>query len=125
MEATSRKKPGVDAGLVLGKAVARAAERLGVSRRELAAAIGISEATLSRVTRGKPIDPESKAGELAILFVRLFRSLDAMVGGDEAQARAWLRADNAHLGAPPVDLVLRAEGLVRVIGYLDALRGKV
>ena len=32
----------------------------------------------------------SKPFELGVLFVRLFRSLDAIVGGDEAVASAWL-----------------------------------
>jgi hypothetical protein len=85
----------------------------------------VSEATLSRVSRGRPLDPAGKAGELARLFVRAFRSLDALVGGDEARAQAWLRADNAHLGGPPAELVSSAEGLVRVLIYLDALRGRI
>jgi hypothetical protein len=60
-----------------------------------------------------------------LLFVRLFRSLDAVVGGDEAQARAWFRASNHHLGGIPAERVQSVEGLVDVVNYLDALRGKL
>ena len=48
----------------------------------------------------------------------MFRSLDSIVGNDDA-ARAWFTSDNHALGARPVDLILHTEGLVRVIFYLD------
>lgn len=109
---------------VLTKAVGRAADRLAVSRRELAAALGVSEASLSRLAHGKRrIDPESKEGELALLFVRVFRSLDALLGGDDERSRRWLRAYNHHLGAVPAELLGSVAGLVRVADYLDAMRG--
>jgi hypothetical protein len=57
--------------------------------------------------------------------VRLYRSLDALVGGDDSQARAWLHAENAHLGGVPAQLIRRVEGLVDVIQYLDAMRGRL
>ncbi|MBN9063955.1 MAG: DUF2384 domain-containing protein, partial [Rhizobiales bacterium] len=60
-----------------------------------------------------------------LLFIRLFRSLDAITGGDEAAARAWLRADNTALGGKPIDMILRISGLLDVIGYLDARRAVV
>lgn len=124
MPAAPQTAPRPDPGLVLGKATLRAAEQLGVSRRELAQTLGVSEATLSRLARGKPLDPEAKAGELALLFIRVFRSLDALVGGDAGQARAWLRAGNDHLGGTPAELLASVEGLMRVLSYLDALRGR-
>jgi transcriptional regulator with XRE-family HTH domain len=110
--------------VVLTRAVLRAAERLGLNQRELAAVLGLSPSTLSRLPR-RPLDPATKEGELAILFVRLYRSLDALLGGDAEKARRWLHADNRHLGAVPADLVRTITGLVHVIEYLDALRGKV
>jgi hypothetical protein len=69
--------------------------------------------------------PEQKSWELAALFVRLFRSLDALVGSNEAQARAWLDGENAGLGGIPRQLIGKAEGLVRVVQYLDAARGRI
>jgi transcriptional regulator with XRE-family HTH domain len=112
------------ADLVLTRALLRAAERLGLSQRDLAAVLGVSPSTLSRLPR-RPLDPRSKEGELAILFVRLYRSLDALLGGDTDQARRWLHAPNHHLGGTPAELVRTVTGLVHVIEYLDAMRGKV
>lgn len=113
-----------DPSHVLTVAVRSAAKRLGVSQKELAAILGISAASLSRLTRGgRVIDPGSKEGELALLFIRLFRSLDALVGGNEASAKRWLRAGNHHLSGVPLDLIQKVQGLVRVVEYLDAMRG--
>ena len=108
---------------VVTKAVVRAAERLDVSNRLLAAVLGLSEATVSRMSTGSyELAAASKPFELAVLFVRLFRSLDAITGGDSAVARAWLRNDNTVLGAAPISLVTSVSGLVNVVGYLDARR---
>ena len=112
------------ADVVLTRALLRAAEGLGLSQRDLAAVLGVSPATLSRLPR-RPIDPQSKEGELAVLFVRLYRSLDALLGGQTAKAQAWLHATNHHLGGVPADLIRTIPGLVHVIEYLDAMRGKV
>ena len=122
---STRPLPAGDPALVLTKAVRSAAERLGVRNRALAEMLGTSEASVSRLSGGRTIDPASKEGELALLFLRLFRSLDALVGGDEAQARAWLEAENEHLGGVPAERVRRVEGLVDVVQYLDALRGRL
>jgi hypothetical protein len=109
---------------VLTKAVLGVAERLNLKSRDLAAIIGSSEASISRLQRGRTIDPESKEGELALLLVRLYRSLDALVGGDDAQARAWLHAHNDHLAGAPSGRMTTVQGLVDVVQYLDALRGR-
>ena len=50
------------------------------------------------------------------------RSLDAMVDGDEAVARAWLQNENAALGSRPVALIQSVSGLVHAVAYLDARR---
>lgn len=113
------------AGAILARAVLRAAEQLGVRQSKLAAILGLSQATVSRLAAGRSLDPSSKPGELGVLFVRVFRSLDALFGGATEQARKWLEAPNAHLGGTPADLVTTAAGLVAVVDYLDAMRGKV
>ena len=110
---------------VLTKAVLSAAARLGVSNRHLAVVLGASEASVSRLRRGRTIEPASKEGELALLFVRLYRGLDAVVGGNEDQARAWLHAANDHLGGVPAERIRGVEGLVDVVQYLDAMRGRL
>lgn len=108
-------------GAVVTKAALRAAARLGLSNKTLAAIIGVSEATVSRMGSGAyTLTPGEKPFELAVLFARLFRALDAIVDGDDATAAAWLRADNLALGAPPLSLIRSVHGLVHVLGYLDA-----
>lgn len=115
--------PASEAGPVLTKAALRAAERLGLSGRQLAGIVGVSEATVSRWKRGdRPLEPGSKPFELAALLVRVFRSLDAITGGDEAVARRWLVAPNMALAARPLDLMAQVQGLVDVLTYLDARR---
>ena len=104
----------------------RAAESLGLTQAELAPILGVSRATISRMASGEYLlAPEQKTWELAALFVRLFRSLDALVGSNEAQARAWLNSENFAFGASPRTIIPRAEGLVRVVQYLDAARGRI
>lgn len=110
----------------LAKAAIRAAGLLGLTQAELAPILGVSRATVSRMAAGEHLlSPEQKAWELAALFVRLFRSLDALVGSNETQARAWLNSENVALGAVPRELLPRAEGLVRAVQYLDAARGRI
>ena len=108
---------------VVTKAVMRAAERLAIPNRAVAAVLGLSEATVSRMGGGGyQLDAAGKPFELAVLFLRLFRSLDAIVGGDVTVARAWLRNPNTALGAAPLTLIQSVSGLVNVVAYLDHRR---
>ena len=110
----------------LTKAVVRAAGFLSLSQAALADVLGISPATASRLVGGSySLQPaRRREWEFALLFVRLFRSLDAIVGNDR-DARTWLRDDNRALGGKPLDLIRGAEGLIRVLHYLDASRGRI
>ena len=114
-----------DPAEVLTKAVLAAGTQLGLRNRELAAILGLSEASISRLGTNRLITADSKEGELALLMLRMFRSLDALVGGDASKAQAWLRAENTHLGGVPADRIKRVEGLVDVVQYLDAMRGRL
>ena len=110
---------------VLRKALLRMAERLNLSRRELCTILGISEASLSRLYDGKRfIDPQSKEGELAVMLLRLYRSLDALFGGNDQQCQLWLHSKNTHLNAIPVQLIQTIQGLISTLTYLDAMRGR-
>lgn len=110
---------------VLSKALTRAAQRLGLSQRELGQVVGLSPASVSRLFSGKlQLDPATKEGELALLLLRLYRSLDALVGGSAESARAWLRSENFHLGGIPAERIRTIQGLVDVVAYLDGMRGK-
>jgi hypothetical protein len=122
--AAAEVRPHPKAELVLRKALLRAAQTLGLSQKDLAAVIGVSAATVSRLASEQhTIDPSSKSGELALLLLRVYRSLDALVGGDGAKVKAWFHAENAHLGGVPATRVCSVEGLCDVARYLDAMRG--
>lgn len=111
---------------VVTRAVMRAAARLGLSNKAVARVLGLSEASVSRMGGGAYLlKPGDKSFELALLFLRLFRSLDAIAGGDEQTARAWLRNNNLVLGGVPAAMIESVPGLVNVVGYLDARRALV
>jgi uncharacterized protein (DUF2384 family) len=112
--------------VALTKATLRAAQRLGVKNRVLATVIGVSEATVSRMGKSEfMLAPDSKSFELSAMFVRLFRDLDAIVGGDENVARAWLANANTALGDAPINLIQSVSGLVNVVQYLDSRRARI
>ena len=114
-----------EAATVLSKAVARAAERLDVSKSLLAKVLGVSPPTISRLYSGHYLlDQNRKEWDFALLFVRVFRSLDSIVG-NESTARQWLTSENRGLNAKPIELIRNTEGLVRVVQYHDASRGLV
>jgi len=111
-------------GAVLAKGLVRVAQALALSQAEIAGIVGSSPATISRTfAGGRELAPDSAEGRHALLLVRVFRSLDTLVGGDREKARSWLRADNRHLGAAPIRLLTATQGLVHVAEYLDAMRG--
>ena len=108
---------------VLAKATVRASHLLGLSGAALARTVGLSEPTVSRILKGdKAIDPASKEGELALLLVRVYRSLDALVGTDDGKRQLWMSSHHKVLGGKPLQLVQKAEGLVTTLHYLDGMR---
>lgn len=124
--ARSAVQPAVSEGVVVTKAALRAAGLLGIPNKVLARVVGVSEASVSRMGAGTyTLAPGDKPFELAVLFVRLYRALDALVHGDEAVARAWIASPNAALGGQPLTLIQSVPGLVHVIAYLDARRALV
>jgi transcriptional regulator with XRE-family HTH domain len=125
MRVHAQAASGVDPARVLTKATLRAAARLGLPDAALARVIGVSGSSVSRMRSGRTIDPAQKEGELALLFLRLYRSLDALLGGDEERCRRWLHAPNVHVGGTPAELIQTVNGLVGVTQYLDAMRGKL
>src|SRR5688572_22423634 len=125
--ATFRSKPsaGTD-DQVLTSALLRAADFWELSQGALAQILHVSPATVSRwFGRHSRVGAESAEGQLAKLLLRVFRSLDTLVGGQPEKAKAWLRSPNHHLGAVPQERLRTVEGLVHVAEYLDAMRGTV
>lgn len=109
---------------MLSKAAVRATGILGLTQKQLGQIVGLSESSVSRLTGGKfLLSPDrAKEWELALLFVRLFHSLGAIWGNE---ARRWMQTPNTALGAAPIKLATQVAGLVRVVNYLDAARGRV
>ncbi len=111
---------------VVSKAVIRAARLLGLNNAALAEILGLSEATISRLASGSySLDPSSKAYELALLLVRLFRSLDAMVGGEPEPMQGWMRSPNAALAGIPAEAIRKVDGLVEAVAYVDSTRARL
>ena len=111
---------------VLTGAVLRASALLDITQTSLAQILGLSASTVSRMANGSYIlDEDKKEWELGALFVRLFRSLDALIGANDAAAKTWLGGANTGLAGRPIELIRTTEGLVRVVQYLDAARGRL
>jgi transcriptional regulator with XRE-family HTH domain len=111
---------------VLTGAVMRASALLEITQSSLAHILGLSSSTVSRMANGTYLlDADKKEWELGALFVRLFRSLDALIGANDAAARSWLNGQNRGLAGRPIDLIRSTEGLVRVLQYLDSARGRI
>jgi uncharacterized protein (DUF2384 family) len=110
----------------LSKAVVNAARELGVSQAVMADVLGVSDATSSRLFAGTyQLNPARKyEWEFALLFVRIYRSLVAIVGAGEP-ARTWLQGENKGLVGRPIELIRTAQGLIRVLEYLDSYRGRI
>ena len=111
------------AAAVLTKATLRAADLLGLNNALLARVVGLSASQISRMAKGeKAIEVGTKPAELAALLVRVYRSLDALVGNDDGQRRAWMGSFNRAFNEAPRDAIQRVDGLVRVVSYLDGAR---
>lgn len=114
-----------EAATVLAKAALRAAEQLGLKQAQLARILGLSAATASRLAGGQwQLPADSKQWELATAFVRVYRSLAALTGGELPAMQAWLHSHNRALNGEPVQRLQSAEGLFQVLHYLDAARGR-
>ena len=133
MHAQVKREDKINKSAVLTKAIQRLSTELALSRHELSLIMGPSEATLSRLFKNDQkingrqpsyLKLLSKEGQLAILLLRVYRNLDVLFGGNAKQSQLWLRSDNAHLEKKPIDLMSSVEGLVTVVQYLDAIRGK-
>lgn len=111
---------------VLTKALLRMADHYQLSRQEVCAMMGFSEASASRLFSGaRMIDSQSKEGEIALLLLRTYRNLGAILGENQAQAIEWLRSHNHYFNETPLQHMMTLTGLVETVNYLDAMRGKI
>lgn len=108
------------------QAAFNAAETLGLKRAQLSRILGLSEPTLTRMKRGQSTIPHGKAFELALLLIRVYRALYAIVGGDQPALKHWIKTPNRHLQeSAPAELMESVEGMIAVVRYLDAMRGRL
>ena len=110
--------------VVLAKAILKAADQLGLQQDELATTIGLHCTAVSRLKQNPSLDPESKAGELALLLIRIARSLLTLTGGDEAEMRHFMRTPNKLSGGVPAQQIERIQGLVTLLKFVDAMRSR-
>ncbi|HSH29904.1 MAG TPA: MbcA/ParS/Xre antitoxin family protein [Thiohalobacter sp.] len=109
-----------DPATTLSKALLNAGRALGLTQDDLGAIVGRDRTSLRR-----GLDPATKPGELALLLIRAYRGLYALVGGREEDIRHWMHTGNLHTGGIPAEQAKSVAGLVGLVEYLDAIRGKV
>lgn len=111
---------------IVTTALCKAAEKLKFSQAEMADILGVSKSTVSRIMKGTHILKEGqKDYEIAVIFLRIFRSLDAITGGDDRVNVNWMRNENTALRGVPAAMLKNLTGLMNVITYLDAQRAKI
>lgn len=123
MTALIQPVPSPDA--VLAKAVLRAAAQLGLRQADLAAVLGMHRTAISRLKQSPSLDPDSKQGELALLLVRMARALFALTGGDQDWIRHFMHTPNQATGGIPARQIESIQGLMRVLQFVDGIRGKI
>lgn len=109
--------------MVLAKATIEASRELSLSNAALARVIGFSEPTISRIAdESRSIDPGSKQGQPSVLLIRLFRSLDPLVGSDQQKRKHWLTSHNQALKGKPAALIETPQGLTLTLAYLEGMQ---
>src|SRR5258708_32562790 len=98
MLAHARPEAASSDSALISKALVRAADRLEVTNKVLARIIGVSEATVSRLKKGDyPVERGQTPYQLAVLFIRLYRSLAAVTGAQSPSLGARVPAPLAAL----------------------------
>lgn len=122
----AKARPDTHDGELLAEAVRRIADFWNLTNEGLGDILGLSGSTVSRLRSGAwRFQSGTKSFELAQYLTRLFRSLDSMMGSDDAAAKSWLAADNADLDGKPIELIRTIRGLMMVTDYIDDFRSKV
>ena len=123
---TPQLAPETNQNRILSEAVVRVAGCWQLTNEQLGAILGLSSATASRLRSGGfQLDRSGKAFELGQYLIRLFRSLDALMGSDDRAAISWLKTANLDLAARPIDLIRSIRGLCDVTDYVDDYRAQV
>lgn len=113
-------KPTTDAH-ILAKALLRASAELGLTREQLASAIGTDSDGIAQISDQMHLDSQSPSGQLAVLVIRLARSMRAQCNGDENWIHNFMRTPNSMIGAVPCEAVTTEDGLRRVVYWLETI----
>jgi hypothetical protein len=111
---------------IISKAVCRVADFWKITNQQLSKILGLSGSSISRL-RNKQFfisEDRGKEWELALLFIRAYRGLDAYMGGHKENEIAWLSAQNTALGGKPIELMQNIQGLTYIVQYIDCVRGR-
>lgn len=104
---------------MLTRTLLRACERLGISDQQLAEIIKLDEGTIEAFRLGKAaLDDTTESYELAAQIVRIYRSLDILLAGDNVAAKVWLTSPTTGLSRRPIDLLKRQSDIAKVVDYL-------
>jgi len=107
--------------IVLSKAVLKAGENLGLSCLEITKIIGCNVDILESYG----VNPGSTEGQKALILIRIYEGLFALVGDDTSQINHWMHSKIKSLNGIPADLVSEPHGLERIIGYIDTIKSKI
>ncbi len=107
------------------KALLRAGVELGLTRRELARIVDVSEPQISRMGDGSKFLQVHRSHQwgASLLVIRIYRALIATFGS-KASAAQWIHGYNTALNAIPAELMQSYEGLIDVARYVDYQRGQ-
>jgi uncharacterized protein (DUF2384 family) len=112
--------------IVLTKAILNLADFYDLKGKDLCPILGISESTITRLHQGKTVlSPDTKEGEMALLLLRMYRGLNSLLGTNHEKAKLWLNSHNNYFNKKPIDQLKSVVGLVEVVNYIDAMRGKL
>lgn len=108
---------------VVTKALFNLKRELGLSNEIVGQIIGADPATVSRMQKKMDMK-QNKVYESAVLIIRVYRSLYAILGGSTDAMQHWLNTKNLDFDQrTPLDKMKTIVGLVNVVEYLDAMRG--
>lgn len=119
-------KPDLHKDQILTKAVLNLARFYSLTGKDLHYILGISESTITRLNQGKTVlSQQSKEGEIALLLLRVYRGLNSLIGNNHEKAKQWLNSHNRYFNKKPIEHLKTITGLVEVVQYIDAMRGKL
>ncbi len=119
----NKKEPSPDER-VITEAFLKAGDNLDLKARDLAAVLGVHESRISRMKNGSCLKAGSRDRELALYFLRIFRSLGALFGTNFDDMAGWMHSENKVLAGKPVDKIKSIAGLINTMDYLDQARAK-